>query len=66
MAFVADVRASIEGTGATQVVRDPYAADQMAISEDGRAVVLTMVLAHDADAGIEDVLDEVDRRGLAR
>ena len=59
MAFVADVRASIDDTGATQIVRDPFAADQMAISEDGRAVVLTMVLAHDADAGIEDVLERV-------
>jgi RND superfamily putative drug exporter len=59
MAFVADVRASVEDTGATQVVRDPYAADQMAISEDGRAVVLTMVLAHDSDAGIDDVLERV-------
>src|SRR5829696_5250191 len=27
-AFVADVRTSIEGTGATQTVRDPYAAHQ--------------------------------------
>ena len=59
MAFVADFRSSIEATGAVQVVRDPYAADQMAISEDGRAVVSTMVLAHDSDAGIEDILDEV-------
>jgi RND superfamily putative drug exporter len=59
-AFVADVRNSIESTGATQVVRDPYAADQMAISEDGQAVVVTLVLAHDTDGAIEDVLDEVE------
>jgi len=58
-AFVADVRASIESTGATQTVRDPYAADQFAISEDGRAVVVTLVLTHDSDAGIEKILHEV-------
>src|SRR4029079_17524300 len=39
--------------------RDPYAADQMAISEDGRAVVVTLVLAHDSDAGIGEILEEV-------
>jgi RND superfamily putative drug exporter len=58
-AFVADVRAAIESTGATQTVRDPYSPDQMAISEDGRAVVVTLVLAHDTDSGIEEVLDAV-------
>ncbi len=43
-AFVADVRSSIEGTGATQTVRDPYAADGAGISEDGHAAVVTLVL----------------------
>jgi putative drug exporter of the RND superfamily len=58
-AFVAGVRSSIADTGATQAVRDPYAADQPAISKDGHAVVVTVVLGHDAAAGIENVLDEV-------
>ncbi|PKH40889.1 putative drug exporter of the RND superfamily [Nocardioides alpinus] len=58
-AFVADVLTSIEETGATEVVRDPYAPDQMAVSEDGQAVVLTMVLAHGAEAGIAEVLERV-------
>jgi RND superfamily putative drug exporter len=58
-AFVADVRDSIESTGATQVVRDPYAPDQLATSEDGHAAVVTLVLAHDSDAGIQGVLARV-------
>jgi RND superfamily putative drug exporter len=58
-AFVADVRSSIEGTGAAQTVRDPYAAEQPAISEDGHAAVVTFVLGHDAETGIVKVLDEV-------
>ncbi|CUR57924.1 MMPL domain protein [metagenome] len=58
-AFVADLRSSIQDTGATQRVRDPYAAEQPAISEDGHAVVVTLVLGHDAETGIVNVLDEV-------
>jgi putative drug exporter of the RND superfamily len=58
-AFVADVRSSITNTGAAQTVRDPYAAHRPAISEDGHAVVLTMVLGHDSETGIEAVLDQV-------
>jgi RND superfamily putative drug exporter len=58
-AFVADVRSSITDTGAAQTVRDPYAAHQPAISKDGHSAVLTLVLGHDPEAGIEDVLDEV-------
>jgi putative drug exporter of the RND superfamily len=58
-AFVGEVRSSIEGTGATQKVRDPYASQQPAISEDGHAAVVTLVLGHDAETGIAEVLDEV-------
>ena len=58
-AFVADVRSSIEDTGTTQTVRDPYSPHQPAISEDGHAAVVTVVLGHDSETGIEKVLDEV-------
>jgi RND superfamily putative drug exporter len=58
-AFVEDARSSIAGTGVTQTVRDPYAADQSGISEDGHAAVVTLVLGHDPGTGIVDVLDEV-------
>ena len=58
-AFVAEVRSSIEATGATQTVRDPYAADQSGISEDGHAAVVTLVLGHDPETGIVEVIDEV-------
>jgi RND superfamily putative drug exporter len=58
-AFVADVRSSIADTGATQTVRDPYAAQQPTISKDGHAVVVTLVLGHDPEAGIEKVLEKV-------
>ena len=57
--FVSDLRVSIEATGATTTVRDPYASDQPAISEDGHAVVVTLVLGPDPEAGIVDVIDEV-------
>ena len=58
-AFVADVRASIEGTGATQAVRDPYSLEHMAISDDGHAVVVSLVLDQDPQTGIAEILDEV-------
>ena len=58
-AFVADVRSSIEATGAAHTVRDPYAAHQSGISQDGHAAVVTLVLGHDSETGIIDVLDEV-------
>jgi RND superfamily putative drug exporter len=58
-AFVAAVRSSIQNTGAAQTVRDPYAAEQPAISEDGHAAVVTLVLGGDAETGIVKVLDEV-------
>ena len=38
---------------------NPYAADQSGISQDGHAAAMTLVLAHDSPAGIEDVLDAV-------
>ncbi|MCW2854376.1 MAG: hypothetical protein JWM84_4040 [Nocardioides sp.] len=58
-AFVADLRSSIRDTGAAQTVRDPYSPDQPAISEDGHAAVVTLVLSHDAGTGIVAVIDEV-------
>ena len=58
-AFVADVRSSIKATGAAETVRDPYAADESGISEDGHAAVVTLVLGHDAETGIVEVMDEV-------
>ena len=58
-AFVADVRAALEDTGATQTVRDPYSIDEPAISDDGHAAVVTLVLDHDADTGIAELLDQV-------
>jgi putative drug exporter of the RND superfamily len=58
-AFVADVRSSIEATGAAETVRDPYAADGSGLSEDGHAAVVTLVLGHDSATGIVDVIDEV-------
>jgi RND superfamily putative drug exporter len=58
--FVDDLRSSIEGTGATQTVTDPYAADSgPAISEDQHAVAMLLTLGHDPEVGIVDVLDEV-------
>ena len=57
--FVADLRSSIEGTGAAQTVRDPYAADASGISEDGHAAVVTLVLGADPETGIVEVIDEV-------
>jgi RND superfamily putative drug exporter len=58
-AFVEDLRSSIKDTGAAQTVRDPYSPDQPAISEDGHAAVVTLVLSHDVGTGIVDVIDEV-------
>ncbi len=58
-AFVQEVRSSIEATGALRTVRDPYAADQSGISEDGHAAVVTLVFDHDSQTGIVEVLDEV-------
>ena len=58
-AFVTEVRTSIEATGAAETVRDPYAADLSGISEDGHAAVVTLVLGHDSENGIVEVIDEV-------
>jgi RND superfamily putative drug exporter len=58
-AFVADVRSSIDATGAAQIVRDPYAAKDSGISEDGHAAMVTVVLGTDPETGIVDILDDV-------
>ena len=58
-AFVAGVRSSIEDTGATEQVRDPYAAAGSGLSEDGHAAVVTLVLGPDPEVGMEKVLDKV-------
>ena len=58
-AFVAEVRASIESTGAAQTISNPYAPARTAISQDGHAVLVTLVLGDDAEIGIVKVLDEV-------
>jgi RND superfamily putative drug exporter len=57
--FVTDVRSSIESTNAAQTVRDPYAHNESGISEDGHAAVITLVLGHDAEAGIVKIIDQV-------
>jgi RND superfamily putative drug exporter len=57
--FVADLRSSIESTGAAMTVRDPYAEDASGISEDGHAAAITLVLGNDPEAGIVDIIDEV-------
>ena len=63
--FVENTRSSIEGTGATQLVRDPYAVHGSGISRDGHAAVVTLVLGHDPETGIVDVLDQVDAADAA-
>ncbi|MBA3309621.1 MAG: MMPL family transporter [Nocardioidaceae bacterium] len=58
--FVAGVRSSVEDTGATRIVSDPYSAEAgPAISRDGHAVAMTLTLGDDPEDGIEAVLDEV-------
>jgi RND superfamily putative drug exporter len=57
--FVAGVRSSIEDTGVVRIARDPYSANQSGISQDKHAAVVTLVLGHDPETGIEKVLDEV-------
>ncbi len=59
-AYVTDVRSSLEGTGATNTVGDPFAAENAtAISQDRHAVLLAVSMGDDAEAGIVDVLDQV-------
>ncbi len=50
-AFVGEVRASIQDTGAAETVRDPYAAGQSGISEDRHAAVVTLVLGRSSRGG---------------
>src|SRR5215212_7031991 len=57
--LVADVRSSIEDTGAAQVVRDPYAGQGSGISDDRHAAVVTLVLGPEPETGISDILDDV-------
>jgi len=60
MAFVGDVRSALEDTGVVADVGDPYAADgHGTVSSDGQAVAVTVVLGHDPEEGIADVIDEV-------
>jgi RND superfamily putative drug exporter len=58
--FVTGVRSSLEGTGATSTVADPYASENSAaISQDEHAVLLAVSMGNDAETGIVDVLDQV-------
>jgi RND superfamily putative drug exporter len=57
--FVAEVRASIEDSGAVRAVRDPYDAEESSISSDGHAAVVTLALGPEPETGIVDVIDEV-------
>jgi RND superfamily putative drug exporter len=58
--FVADLRTGLTATGATRTVGDPYTAPGgAAVSEDGHAVAVTVLLGDDPQTGIEPVLDQV-------
>ncbi|HEX5086404.1 MAG TPA: MMPL family transporter [Nocardioides sp.] len=57
--FVAEVRSSLQQTGTTHTVGDPYAGDPTAISEDDHAALVTLTLGSDPDTGIEALLGEV-------
>jgi RND superfamily putative drug exporter len=58
--FVADLRSSLEDTGATASVGQPYAqGPSSGISQDQHAVAVTVALADDPETGIEDVVDQV-------
>jgi RND superfamily putative drug exporter len=58
--FVAAVRSSLQDTGATASVGDPYAAGgSSGVSDDGHAVAVTVALGVDPEAMINDVVDEV-------
>jgi RND superfamily putative drug exporter len=60
VSFVDDVRSSIEGTGAVATVGDPYAKSAAgAISEDGHAVAVTVLMGSDPEDGITSVVDAV-------
>jgi putative drug exporter of the RND superfamily len=58
--FVADLRFSLEATGAVQTVRDPYAANGAGISEDGHAAAITLILGEDPETAIVEVIDEME------
>jgi len=58
--FVGQVRSSLEQTGATRYVGDPYAAgNPTAISADPHAALVTLSVGADPDTGITALLDEV-------
>jgi putative drug exporter of the RND superfamily len=58
--FVAELRSSIEQTGATRSTGDPYAdGDRTAISTDDHAVLVTLTLGPDPETGLDAVLDAV-------
>ena len=58
--FVTEARTSLEDTGATNSVGDPYAAgNSTAIAQDQHAVLLAVSMGNDAEEGIVDVLDQV-------
>jgi RND superfamily putative drug exporter len=58
--FVQDLRSSLADTGAVHTVGDPYAPGaEAAISKDGHAVAVTVMLGDDPETGIVDVIDQV-------
>lgn len=58
--FVDDLRASVASTDAADTVRDPYADDGYGISQDGHPAVVALVLGHDAETGIAQIIEQVD------
>jgi RND superfamily putative drug exporter len=58
--FVADLRASIEQTGAARTIGDPFAgSDRGAISTDRHAALVTLTLGADPETGLDAVLERV-------
>jgi RND superfamily putative drug exporter len=58
--YVQAVRSSVVDTGATKTVGNPYAPGAgAAVSRDGHAVAVTVMLGHDPENGIVDVIDRV-------
>jgi uncharacterized membrane protein YdfJ with MMPL/SSD domain len=58
-AFVSELTSSIQGTGSTRKVYNPYTTGGQAISADGHAVAVTMMLGNDPEDEIGAVLDQV-------
>ena len=58
--FVTTVRSTLEQTGATEAVGDPYAeGGSTAISEDQHSVLVTLTLGHDPEKSLDTVLDKI-------